>query len=37
MVRHPGDILAFSPSLIVDDAQIAELFAIVADALKETE
>ncbi|WP_412022329.1 aspartate aminotransferase family protein [Burkholderia cepacia] len=37
MIRYTGDILAFSPPLIIDDAQITELFAIVADALKETE
>ncbi|MBN3788965.1 aspartate aminotransferase family protein [Burkholderia sp. Ac-20353] len=37
MARYTGDILAFSPPLIVEEAQIAELFAIVADALKETE
>ncbi|CAI8697212.1 hypothetical protein EMIT0111MI5_60037 [Burkholderia sp. IT-111MI5] len=32
-----GDIPAFSPPLVIDDAQIAGLLAIVADALKETE
>lgn len=37
MIRYTGDILAFSPPLIVDEAQIVELFSIVADALKETE
>lgn len=37
MIRYTGDILAFSPPLIIDEAQIAELFAIVAEALKETD
>ncbi|AOJ94438.1 aspartate aminotransferase family protein [Burkholderia multivorans] len=37
MIRYTGDILAFSPPLIVEEAQIAELFAIVAEALKETD
>ncbi len=37
MIRDTGDILAFSPSLVIDDAQMAGLFAIVADAQRETE
>lgn len=37
MVRYTGDILAFSPPLIIEEAQIAELFSIVAEVLKETE
>ncbi|WP_038758821.1 aminotransferase class III-fold pyridoxal phosphate-dependent enzyme, partial [Burkholderia pseudomallei] len=37
MIRYTGDILAFSPPLIVEEAQIVELFSIVAQALKETE
>ncbi|MDN7944058.1 aspartate aminotransferase family protein [Burkholderia multivorans] len=37
MIRYTGDILAFSPPLIIEEAQIAELFAIVAEALKETD
>lgn len=37
MIRDAGDILAFPAPLVIDDARIAELFAIVADALKETE
>ncbi|WP_371287010.1 hypothetical protein [Burkholderia sp. NFACC33-1] len=36
-IRYAGDIPAFSPPLVIDDAQIAGLFAIVADAQRETE
>ncbi|MDR6500568.1 hypothetical protein ACPUER_12710 [Burkholderia sp. DN3021] len=39
MERHTddtGDIPAFSPPLVIGDAQIAGLFAIVADAQRET-
>ncbi|UXU88651.1 hypothetical protein [Burkholderia sp. S-53] len=35
-IRYAGDMLAFWP-LVIDDAQIAGLFALVAGALKETE
>ncbi|VVD65847.1 aspartate aminotransferase family protein [Pandoraea terrigena] len=36
LVRYTGDILAFSPPLIVSEAQIDELFGIVAEAIRET-
>jgi beta-alanine--pyruvate transaminase len=36
LVRCTGDILAFSPPLIVDEQQIDHLFGTVAEALKET-
>ena len=35
MVRFTGDILAFSPPLIVSEAQIDEIFAIVKSTLHE--
>jgi beta-alanine--pyruvate transaminase len=35
LVRYTGDILAFSPPLIVSEEQIATIFATVAAALKE--
>jgi beta-alanine--pyruvate transaminase len=34
LVRYTGDILAFSPPLIVEKAQIERIFATVAEALK---
>ena len=34
MVRYTGDILAFSPPLIVSEAQITEIFAAVGKALR---
>lgn len=37
MIRDTGDILEFSPSLVIDDARIAGLFATVADEPRETE
>ncbi|HEY3597433.1 MAG TPA: aminotransferase class III-fold pyridoxal phosphate-dependent enzyme, partial [Paraburkholderia sp.] len=33
LVRFTGDILAFSPPLIVDEAQIAHIFDTVRNAL----
>ncbi|VVD89190.1 aspartate aminotransferase family protein [Pandoraea soli] len=36
LVRYTGDILAFSPPLIISEAQIDELFSIVAEAIRET-
>ncbi len=36
LVRCTGDILAFSPPLIVSEQQIDHLFGTVAEALKET-
>jgi beta-alanine--pyruvate transaminase len=35
LTRYTGDILAFSPPLIVEDGQIAEIFATVGEVLKE--
>ncbi|GAB3627531.1 omega amino acid--pyruvate aminotransferase [Pandoraea terrae] len=35
LVRYTGDILAFSPPLIVNETQIDELFGIVAEAIRE--
>ncbi|HTH59819.1 MAG TPA: aspartate aminotransferase family protein [Paraburkholderia sp.] len=37
LTRYTGDILAFSPPLIVDHAQIDEIFSTVAQVLKEVE
>ncbi len=37
LTRYTGDILAFSPPLIVDEAQIDEIFATVAQVLREVE
>jgi beta-alanine--pyruvate transaminase len=37
MARYTGDILAFSPPLIIDEAQIDELFRTVAEVLKEVD
>ena len=34
LVRYTGDILAFSPPLIVSESQITEIFAAVGEALK---
>jgi beta-alanine--pyruvate transaminase len=34
LVRYTGDILAFSPPLIVENEQIDRIFSAVADALK---
>jgi len=34
LVRYTGDVLAFSPPLIIDAGQIAQLFATVAQALR---
>ena len=36
LTRYTGDILAFSPPLIVEEAQIEEIFATVGEVLKET-
>ncbi|HTJ91768.1 MAG TPA: aspartate aminotransferase family protein [Pararobbsia sp.] len=36
LVRCTGDILAFSPPLIVNEAQIDHLFGTVAEAIRET-
>ncbi|MGI4936993.1 MAG: aminotransferase class III-fold pyridoxal phosphate-dependent enzyme, partial [Janthinobacterium lividum] len=36
MVRYTGDILAFSPPLIIQDAEITRIFDTVRDALNET-
>ncbi|VVD87087.1 omega amino acid--pyruvate aminotransferase [Pandoraea eparura] len=36
LVRYTGDILAFSPPLIISEAQIDELFGIVGEAIRET-
>jgi beta-alanine--pyruvate transaminase len=36
LIRYTGDILAFSPPLIVSEAQIDELFGIVGEAIRET-
>jgi beta-alanine--pyruvate transaminase len=33
LVRYTGDILAFSPPLIVSETQITEIFAAVKQAL----
>jgi beta-alanine--pyruvate transaminase len=35
MVRYTGDTLAVSPPLIIDEAQIAELFQIIGSVLKD--
>ena len=35
LVRYTGDILAFSPPLIIDEAQIGQIFTTVRDALRE--
>ncbi|SEI85549.1 aspartate aminotransferase family protein [Paraburkholderia diazotrophica] len=37
LTRYTGDILAFSPPLIIDEAQIDELFRTVAEILKEVD
>ena len=37
LTRYTGDILAFSPPLIIDEAQIEEIFSTVAQVLKEVE
>jgi beta-alanine--pyruvate transaminase len=37
LTRYTADIPAFSPPLVVDDAQIEEIFATVAQTLAETE
>jgi beta-alanine--pyruvate transaminase len=37
MIRYTGDILAFSPPLIVEEGQIDEIFTTVAQVLKEVE
>ncbi len=37
LVRYTGDILAFSPPLIISEAQIAELFDTVKQALREVQ
>ncbi|KXU89348.1 omega amino acid--pyruvate aminotransferase [Paraburkholderia monticola] len=36
LVRYTGDILAFSPPLIIEEAQIEEIFETVAQVLRET-
>jgi beta-alanine--pyruvate transaminase len=36
LTRYTGDILAFSPPLIVEEGQIEEIFATVGEVLKET-
>jgi beta-alanine--pyruvate transaminase len=35
LVRYTGDILAFSPPLIIDEAQIGQIFTTVRDVLRE--
>ena len=35
LVRYTGDILAFSPPLIIDEAQIGEIFDTVRKVLQE--
>jgi beta-alanine--pyruvate transaminase len=37
LTRYTGDILAFSPPLIVEEAQIDAIFATVAEVLRATE
>lgn len=37
LTRYTGDILAFSPPLIIEEAQIEEIFATMAEVLKETD
>jgi beta-alanine--pyruvate transaminase len=37
LTRYTGDILAFSPPLIIDEAQIDELFRTVAEVLKDVD
>ncbi|AKJ68304.1 omega amino acid--pyruvate aminotransferase [Pandoraea thiooxydans] len=37
MIRTTGDVIALSPSLIIERGQIDELFSIVADALASTD
>jgi beta-alanine--pyruvate transaminase len=37
LTRYTGDILAFSPPLIIEEAQIEEIFRTVAEVLKETD
>ncbi|MEI5996922.1 aspartate aminotransferase family protein [Paraburkholderia bengalensis] len=37
LTRYTGDILAFSPPLIIDEAQIDELFRTVAEVLRQTD
>ncbi|WP_133650840.1 aspartate aminotransferase family protein [Paraburkholderia flava] len=37
LTRYTGDILAFSPPLIIDEAQIDEIFRTVGEVLRETE
>jgi beta-alanine--pyruvate transaminase len=36
MVRYTGDILAFSPPLIVQPEEIERMFSTVREALNET-
>ncbi|HTH73173.1 MAG TPA: aspartate aminotransferase family protein [Trinickia sp.] len=35
LVRYTGDILAFSPPLIIDEQQIGQIFSTVRDALRQ--
>jgi beta-alanine--pyruvate transaminase len=35
LVRYTGDILAFSPPLIVDEKQIDQIFSTVRNALRD--
>jgi beta-alanine--pyruvate transaminase len=37
LVRIAGDILAFSPPLIIEEEQIAEIFRTVGEVLKEVD
>jgi beta-alanine--pyruvate transaminase len=37
LTRYTGDILAFSPPLIVEEAQLEKMFGTVAEVLRETE
>jgi beta-alanine--pyruvate transaminase len=37
LTRYTGDILAFSPPLIIEEVQIDEIFRTVAEVLKETD
>ncbi|HEX2566451.1 MAG TPA: aminotransferase class III-fold pyridoxal phosphate-dependent enzyme, partial [Burkholderiales bacterium] len=37
LIRYTGDTLAFSPPLIIEEAQIDRLFQTIRDALQSTE
>ena len=36
LLRFTGDIIAISPPLIIDEAQIDHLYAVLAEAIKAT-